>query len=59
MVHYIYGGVKGYDYQIKTVFLSLKIIFVLENSVDPDKMLHYVTFYLGLHCLPEYAFRSH
>ena len=23
----------------------------LVNSVDPDKMLHYVAFHLGLHCL--------
>ena len=32
----------------KIVFLSLKICFVLTNSVDPDEMLHH----LGLHCLP-------
>ena len=32
------------------IFLSLKINFVLPNSADPDKMLHYVAFHLGLHC---------
>ena len=35
-------------------FVSLKIVFVLTNSVDPDKMLYYVVFYLGLHCLYKY-----
>ena len=40
------------------VFFSLKIIFVLANSVDPDEMPHYAAFYLGLHCLPKYAFYS-
>ena len=39
------------------VFLSLKIDFVLANSVDPDEMLHYAAFHLGLHCLPNYPFR--
>ena len=32
-------------------FLSLKIIFVLENSADPDELLHYAAFHLGLQCL--------
>ena len=39
------------------VFLSLKIDFVLANSVD-DEMLHNVAFHLGLHCLSKYPFRS-
>ena len=26
---------------MEIVFFSLKIIFVLANSVDPDEMLHY------------------
>ena len=42
----------------KIVFLSLKIGFVLANSADPDEMLHYAAFYLGLHCLPKYQFRG-
>ena len=39
------------------VFLSLKIDFVLANSVD-DKMLHKMAFHLGLHCLSKYPFRG-
>ena len=34
------------------LFLSLKIDFVLTNSADTDKMLHYVAFHLCLNCLP-------
>ena len=33
------------------VFLSLKIVFVLANSVDPDEMLHSKAFHLCFHCL--------
>ena len=29
-------------FQNKIVFLSLKIVFVLANSVDPDEMLHFM-----------------
>ena len=28
--------------------------FVLANSADPDEMLQYAAFHLGLHCLPKY-----
>ena len=35
------------------VFLSLKVDFVLANSVDHDKMPHYAAFHLGLHCWPK------
>ena len=38
------------------VFISLKIDFVLANSVEPDEMTHYVAFHLGFHCLPKYTF---
>ena len=27
------------------------IVFGLANSVDPDEMMHYAAFHLGLHCL--------
>ena len=40
----------------KTKFLFLPLT---ANSVDPDEMLHYVAFHLGLHCLPKYSYRSH
>ena len=32
-------------------FLSLKIIFVLENSADPDESPQHAAFHLGLKCL--------
>ena len=35
-------------------FLSLKIVLVLANSVDPDEMWHDGAFHLGLHCLLKY-----
>ena len=28
----------------------------LAKSADPDKMLPYAAFHLGLHCLPKYLF---
>ena len=34
--------------------LSLKNVFILANSVDPDEMQHYAAFHLGLQCLPKY-----
>ena len=34
----------------KKHFLSMWIIFVFTNSVDPDEMSHYAAFNLGLHC---------
>ena len=54
MVYCMYQGVTGYDFKI---FFSLKIAFVLANSVDPDEMSHYTAFHVGLHCLPKYMFR--
>ena len=39
------------------VILSLKIIFVLANSVDPNEMPHNAAFHLGLHCMPKHIFR--
>ena len=41
-----------------SVFLSLKVVLILANSVDPDEMQHYAAFHLGLHCLPKYPFRG-
>ena len=37
------------------IFLSLEIIFALVNSVEPDEMLHYVSFHLGLHSLQKHS----
>ena len=36
-------------------FLSLKIVFILTNSADPDEMLDYAAFHLGLYCLPKHS----
>ena len=29
-----------------------------KDSADPDEMPHFAAFQLGLHCLPQYLFRS-
>ena len=34
--------------------LSLEIIFVLANSVDPDETPHSASLHLSLHCLSKY-----
>ena len=47
-----------YNFQLRLYYLSLKIISVTANSVDPDELWHNMAFHLGLHCLPKYAFRS-
>ena len=54
---YILRGCRLY-FPNKTVFLSLKIVFVIANSVDPDEMLHYAAFLPGGYCLPKYVFRG-
>ena len=38
------------------IFPSLKVVFILVNSADPDEMPPHVAFHLGLHCLPKYLF---
>ena len=42
----------------KIELLSLAIILVLANIIDPDEMLCYALFHLGLHCLPKYQLRG-
>ena len=37
------------------VLLSLKIVFNLANSADPDEILHHL---LGFHCLQKYLLRG-
>ena len=41
---------------INDVYMSLKIVFFVANSADPDEMLPYATFHLGINCLPKYLF---
>ena len=36
--------------------LSLKIAYFLANSADPDEMVHFVNYNLGLHSLPKEQF---
>ena len=36
--------------------MSIKIVFILANSADPDKMSPCAAFHLGLLCLPKYLF---
>ena len=36
--------------------MSLKIVFIIANSADPDEMPPYAAFHLGLHNLPKYLF---
>ena len=40
------------------ISLFLKIDFVLMNSADPNEMLQYAVFHLGLHSLPKYLSAS-
>ena len=53
MVHCIIEGVTGFNFKTKLQFFSLKINFVLANSVDldPDEMPHYAALNLDLLCL--------
>ena len=41
----------------ENLFFSLKIVFVLANSANPDEMPHNAAFHLGLHCSRKYQFR--
>ena len=36
--------------------MSLKILILLTNSADPDKIQSYAAFHLSLHCLLKYLF---
>ena len=56
LVHLVFQGVADQTFQSNDVFMSLKIVYILANSADPDKMLPYAAFHLGLHCLPKYLF---
>ena len=55
ILHLKGSHVKCLDYD---VFMSLKIVFILANRADPDEMLPYAAFHLGLHCLPQYLFTA-
>ena len=57
LVHYISRGHR-LNFKMKLYFFR-KLVFFLANSVEPDELQCYVTFLLGLHRLPKYAFWSH
>ena len=40
------------------VFLSPKVVFILENITDHDEMEHHAAFHLRFHCLPKYPFKG-
>ena len=43
--------IVGHRFQFPVAFLTLKIVFVLANSADPDEMPHYAAFHQDPHCL--------
>ena len=57
MVHCIYLGVAGYNFQKKYCILLSEDLFTFTNSVDLDEMQYYAAFHLGLQCLQKYSLR--
>ena len=55
----VYNEASQVIFPNKIVFLSLKIVFVLTNSVYSDEMPHCAAFHLGIHFLLKSAFMSH
>ena len=51
-----YCILRGHRYKFLNFnkFLSLKVVFIIANSADPDEMLLYMAFYMGLHWLSKY-----
>ena len=47
---------QGHNAATHNIFLSLKNVFTLAISADPDEMLHNAAFHLGFHCSPKYLF---
>ena len=56
IVHFVFLRGRRSKFLISDVCMSLKLVFILANSADPDEILHNATFHLGLHCLPKYLF---
>ena len=36
--------------------MSMKIVFIIANTADPNEMRPYAAFHLDLHCLPKDMF---
>ena len=51
-------SLKAWVHNALDVFLTVRIVFILANSLGPDEMQQYAAFHLGLHCLPKYTFRE-
>ena len=49
---------KGSQVESFTIFLSLKVVFILANNAEPVDVQHYAAFHLGLYCLPKYPLRG-
>ena len=41
------------EYLSFKIFLSMKIVFILAISIDPDEIPHYVAFHLCIQCFPK------
>ena len=56
---FILQHIKGSQVRISKLryIQSMRIVHILANSAEPDEMLCYAAFHLGLHCLPAYLFR--
>ena len=48
MVYFVFKGLP-----VKFLYIDVFLSLILANSADPDVMLPYVAFHLGLHCLPK------
>ena len=55
---YFKGSQIEFSKLLYDVFLSLKVVLIIANSVDSDEMQHNAAFHLGLHCLPKYPLRG-
>ena len=42
-----------YNFSNNYVLQSLKIVFIIANSADPDEMPPIAAFHLGFHCMPK------
>ena len=52
IVHFVFYGIPGQDVY-NDVLSCMKIVFLLANSADPDEMLLYAAFHVGLFFLPK------
>ena len=58
IVHFKGSNEEFFKCYVIVYFVSLNVVLILANNVDPDEMQHYAAFHLGLHCLRKYPFRG-